>query len=180
MNLSTIEADAGTVPAHFRAQLVLPEQIQLFDIWFSLKGQSIGPRRASITPSTLGSMIAFITVFDVHFCDQAISATIKTKIAGSGLRGLLGFEPQGRLLESGASDAHMLGRDVIEAVARDGVPRCGTRAVAAASGGDAFQVWMRLPLLGADGKISAILGLDRALPMTSLRDSLQSTHRAFA
>jgi hypothetical protein len=168
------------VAAHFRAQLVLPEQTHLFDIWANLKGQSIAPNRSSITPSTLGSMIAFITVFDVNLCDQTLNSTVKTRIAGSALRGLLGFEPQGRILEAGASDAQMLGRDVIEAVARDGVPRCGTRAVAAASGGDAFQVWMRLPLLSADGKISAILGLDRALPMTTLRDSLQTTHRAFA
>ena len=128
-------------------------QRSLVDYWCRLRESDGVPRRDSVDPGHLCSMLASISI--VEFDESGAG---RVRIAGSRLRDLLGFEARGRRLEDvacTAAETFFLG--LSSAIEREapvgGVIESGGR----------LHAWLRLPLAGPDGRISQVLCHDELL-----------------
>jgi hypothetical protein len=57
----------------FRAQLVVPEQQQLFDYWLACCDGALYPRRQSISPVRMPLLLPYVSLIDVE--PAAVSAS---------------------------------------------------------------------------------------------------------
>jgi hypothetical protein len=128
-------------------------QRSLVDYWCRL-GESDGvPRRESIDPGHLRSVLASISI--VEFDESGAG---RFRIAGSRLRDLLGFEARGRRIEDVAGTAAETFSLGLSAAIDRGAPVGGVIET-----GTRLHAWLRLPLAGADGRISQVLCHDEEL-----------------
>jgi len=128
-------------------------QRSLVDYWCLLCESGGVPRRESVDPGHLRSMLASISIIEF---DESGSA--RFRIAGSRLRDLLGFEARGHRVEDAigtAAETFSLGLSaaIDRAAPVGGVIETGHR----------LHAWLRLPLAGPDGRISQVLCHDEAL-----------------
>jgi hypothetical protein len=129
-------------------------QRSLVDYWCLLRESDGVPRRESVDPGHLRSMLASISI--VEFDD---SGKGRFRIAGSRLRDLLGFEARGHSVEDvvgTAAETFALGLSA--AIERE-APVGGVIDT-----GERLHAWLRLPLAAADGRISQVLCHDEILP----------------
>ncbi|RIJ14508.1 PAS domain-containing protein [Henriciella mobilis] len=121
-------------------------QREIVSHWYEVKGDRLVPGKADIDPGALRAHLASISIVEVDFRGQA-----RFRIAGSGLRRILGGEMRGRLineLERDKADMWSLGLmaaiDRIEPVGGI-IDRAKDR-----------HAWLRLPL-GSAGTSSFVL-----------------------
>nr|WP_321440248.1 PAS domain-containing protein [uncultured Hyphomonas sp.] len=128
-------------------------QRSLIDYWCQLSESDGFPRRESIDPGHLRSMLASISI--VEFDESGAG---RFRIAGSRLRDLLGFEARGRRVEDVAGTAAETFALGLSAAIDRGTPVGGVIET-----GNRLHAWLRLPLAGADGRINQVLCHDEEL-----------------
>ncbi len=128
-------------------------QRSLVDYWCYLAESDGVPRRESIDPGHLRSVLASISI--VEFDESGAG---RFRIAGSRLRDLLGFEARGRRIEDVAGTAAETFSLGLSAAIDRGTPVGGVIET-----GNRLHAWLRLPLAGADGRISQVLCHDEEL-----------------
>jgi hypothetical protein len=141
-----------------RAQLIVPEQKELFDYWRSKAGGGRYPTRADIQPAELKRLLPSLSILEVV---EGEAPRLKVRLAGTRLRDYLGVEITGHHLDeydlgdqTGYWDAAY--REVI----LGGRPAQGVVPLTPWGQPNVFQFWLRLPLVNDEGRIIMVLGHD--------------------
>lgn len=144
-----------------RAQLIVPEQRELFDYWRGKAGNGTYPTRADIQPAELKRLLPSLSIIELVEGD---APRLRVRLAGTRLRDYLGVEITGHYL-----DEYDLGdqTDYWDAAYREvilgGRPAQGVVPMTPWQQPNIFQFWLRLPLVDAEGRIVMVLGHDAFL-----------------
>ncbi len=148
-----------------RAQLMLPEQRDLFDYWLSLKGERDLPRRGDISPAAMRRLLPHVSLIELH--EDAEHA--RFRLAGSALRDIFGVELTNRTLADPCWGRHAeYWQRVCRQLWQERAPLFGMLRAPGAGREHLVLFWLRLPLSSNDGRGLMALGLDIA---RSARDS---------
>lgn len=149
----------------FRAQLVVPEQRQLFDYWLELAGQNALPCRADFSPQRLPRLLSGISLVDVH---DDISLC-RIRLAGTRLREIYERDVTG-LLVAEVSPASK--RDywvaAYDRAIREALPTQGVVRGPMVNKEHVVQYWMKLPLRTTSNKVGMVLCYDHFVPASEL------------
>ena len=85
----------GAVNIAFKAQLVVPEQRQLYDYWLGCAGGQDMPSRADINPAQISRLLPYISLIDL---DEDIGRST-VRLAGTRLRDVYDREITGLCLD---------------------------------------------------------------------------------
>jgi PAS domain len=133
----------------FRAQLVVPEQRQLYDYWLAKAGQARMPRRSDIVPGDIPRMLPGISLVEVR---ESICQS-KLRLAGTRLREIYDREVTGLTLDDlewGDKRDYWLA--AFERTITEGLPTQGVVRGPRLHKEHMVQYWLRLPLrTGGDG-----------------------------
>jgi hypothetical protein len=148
----------GSVNIAFRAQLVVPEQRQLYDYWLSRGEGKMMPCRADINPADIPRLLPFVSLVDV----AAELGQSRVRLAGTRLRDVFDREITGACLDDldlGQSRDYWLA--AYRHTALDGKPTQGIVRGPRVNKEHLVQYWLRLPLAAPDGNgVCMVLGLD--------------------
>lgn len=143
---------------------ITQSQRDLVEYWASLRDGSGRVSRENLDPGHFRSMLASISIVEV-----SPRGEFRFRIAGSKLRELFGREARGHSVQeiSGKySESYLLG---LSAALERTVPVGGMIENAARG---KVHAWLRLPLLGNDGRVSQVLCHDTLLsPRRALLES---------
>lgn len=148
----------GSVNIAFRAQLVVPEQRQLYDYWLGCTHGQGMPTRADINPAQIPRLLPYLTLIDV---EDDIGRS-KVRLAGTRLRDVYDCEITGLCLDQLAYGTQ---RDYWMAAyrhtAKDGKPTQGIVRGPMVNKEHLVQYWIKLPLFnGQSDSVGMILCLD--------------------
>lgn len=157
--------EVGTGAQAFRAQLVVPEQRQLYDYWAELAARNGIPSRSDLNPARLPRLLPGISLIDVN--DDISKCRIR--LAGTRLREIYDREITGLTISDmqwGSKHEYWLTayrRTVETATPTQGVvrgPQVHKEHV--------VQYWLKLPLRTPDRKVGMILCYDYFVPASEL------------
>lgn len=155
--------------AAFRAQLVIPEQRQLYDYWAQRCGELAMPGRSAISPVDFPRLLPHVSLISIVTGPRRF----RYRLAGTGLREIYDREVTGLFLDDidweGNADYWRAAHDKVADTGRpaQGVIR-GLRAVK----NHLVHFWLRLPLQLADSRPGLILCHDTCIPVSDLNDGL--------
>lgn len=148
----------GSVNIAFRAQLVVPEQRQLYDYWLSCGRDNRLPQRSDINPAHIPRLLPYVSLVDVS--DDLSQSRIR--LAGTRLRDVYDREITGMTigeLDLGAKRDYWMA--AYRHTAIDGKPSQGIVRGPLVNKEHLVQYWIRLPLASACGTaIGMVLCLD--------------------
>jgi PAS domain len=165
--------DRGNVSV--RAQLVLPEQRQLFDYWLERSGARHMPDRSDIRPSDFPRLLPHVSLIDV--LDQP--KRFRVRLAGTRLRDIYDRETTGLFVEDfewGDKRDYWVAayeRLIVEGKPSQGIVR-GPRLYKE----HLVQYWLRLPLSVGNGRVQMILCYDAFLPAVEISASVPAAMSA--
>ncbi len=146
----------------FRAQLVVPEQRQLYDYWLDRSAGRKMPTRADIQPTKIPRILPAISLIDIH--DELGKSRIR--LAGTRLREIYDREITGMCIEDldwGDKRDYWLAS--YRRTVQEGVPTQGIIRGPRNHKEHLVQYWLKLPLSIEDGgEIKIILCFDYFMP----------------
>lgn len=152
---------SGSSNIAFRAQLVVPEQRQLYDYWLDKAAGRQMPDRRDISPVHIPRMLPHVSLIDV----DPLNGDCRIRLAGSRLRDVYDREITGLALaelDLGAKRDYWLAayqRTIVDGKPTQGVVR-GPRV----NKEHLVQYWLKLPLSRGSGQsVGMILCLDHFL-----------------
>ncbi len=149
----------------FRAQLVVPEQRQLYDYWLELAGNTPMPARAAFNPARLPRLLPGISLIDVS---DPIDRC-RVRLAGTRLREIFDREITGRRISDlgwGEKQGYWLEayrRTILSAEPTQGIlqgPMLGKEHV--------VQYWLKLPLRTTSMAVGMVLCFDHFVPASEV------------
>lgn len=144
-----------------RAQLIIPEQQELYDYWRSKSSGGRFPTRADIQPSELKPLLPSLSLLDIL---GGGPLALRVRLAGTRLRDYYGIETTGRCLgDFDLGDQRGYWEAAYREVVEVGRPAQGVVPLTPWNQPHIFQFWLRLPLADADGRIVMVLGHDAFL-----------------
>jgi hypothetical protein len=148
----------GSVNIAFKAQLVVPEQRQIYDYWLGCAPGKAMPARADINPAQIPRLLPFLSLVDVaHEIERS-----KIRLAGTRLRDVYDREITGLAIDEldfGAKREYWMAAYRHTAV--DGKPTQGILRGPLVNKEHLVQYWIKLPLADpATGAVTMVLGLD--------------------
>jgi hypothetical protein len=156
----------------FRAQLVVPEQRQLYDYWLEKAAGRSMPSRADIKPTQIQRILPSISLVDVH----VELGKSRIRLAGTRLREIYDREITGMCIEDldwGDKRDYWLAsyRRTVE----EGVPTQGIIRGPRNHKEHLVQYWLKLPLCGEDcDQIRILLCYDYFMPATEWLEEQRS------
>ena len=148
----------GSVNIAFKAQLVVPEQRQLYDYWFTSAGGKTMPCRADINPVHIPRLLPFISLVDV---DDRLDRS-RVRLAGTRLRDVYDREITGLKIEEldlGSKRDYWMA--AYRHTALDRKPTQGIVRGPRVNKEHLVQYWIKLPLAESeDAPVKMILCLD--------------------
>lgn len=147
----------GSVNIAFRAQLVVPEQRQLYDYWLSCANGKDVPTRADINPAQIPRLLPYVSLLDVSADIEAS----RVRLAGTRLRDVYDREITGlplAELDFGSKRDYWLA--AYRHTAYEATPTQGVVRGPLLNKEHLVQYWLRLPLASAQGVVNMVLGLD--------------------
>ena len=153
--------DLGTIGNAFRAQLIVPEQRQLFDYWLEQTRGRVMPARADISPARIPRLLSGISLVEVN----ATSRRCRFRLAGTRLREIYDREITGLHLDDldwGDKEDYWraaYGRAIDEAKPAQGVVRGPT-----VHKEHLIQYWLKLPLSSDGAVVDMLLCHDYFMP----------------
>lgn len=164
-----------TVNIAFRAQLVVPEQRQLYDYWLERAAGREMPARLDINPAHIPRLLPFISLIDV----AQDTGQCRIRLAGTRLRDVFDREITGLdVSELDLGDKREYWLTTYRYMIEEGEPTQGVIRGPRVNKEHLVQYWLKLPLCRPDGTgIGMILCLDYFL---SAMDVEQGTPRALA
>ncbi len=154
----------GREPAFvaFRAQLVIPEQRQLFDYWLDKCSAEGLPGRRDISPADIPRLLPHVSLIDV----LSDSSGFRYRLAGSRLRDIFDREVTGSVVSAVAEDGKPgYWFKALERVVRSARPVNGAMRGARQASEHLVQFWLRLPLSCHGDGVDMILGHDVCVPV---------------
>ena len=148
----------GSVNIAFKAQLVVPEQRQLYDYWIGCAAGKVLPSRADINPAHIPRLLPYISLVEI---DATLDRS-KVRLAGTRLRDVYDREITGLLIEEldlGSKRDYWMA--AYRHTALDGKPTQGIVRGPRLNKEHLVQYWIKLPLADGDGEpVKMVLGLD--------------------
>ena len=142
----------------FRAQLVVPEQRQLYDYWLGCTSGQDLPTRTDINPGQIPRLLPYITLIDL--CEDIGGS--KVRLAGTRLRDVYDREITGLSLDEldyGSKRDYWMA--AYRHTATEGKPTQGIVRGPRVNKEHLVQYWIKLPLATAGNQgVGMILGLD--------------------
>ena len=157
---------SGPSPQAFRAQLIIPEQRQLFDYWLSKRKSDAPPQRTDISPSHFPRLLPFVSLID---CETA--GRFRVRLAGTRLREVYDCELTGQFIDDfnfGNLCDYWL--SAYRQVTDTAEPAQGVVRGPKKTKDHLVQFWLRLPLTDAAGVITMILAHDSFVPAMEMPD----------
>jgi hypothetical protein len=144
----------------FRAQLVIPEQQELFDYWLACCDGARYPMRKSISPIRIPLLLPYVSLIDVEE-----DSGFRIRLAGTSLRDVFDREITGLTVGelermSSAGYWHRACACAVET----GMPVHGAIKSPRTTKDHLVQFWMRLPLTTSGEAIDQLLGFDICIP----------------
>jgi hypothetical protein len=161
----------------FRAQLLIPEQRQLFDYWRSCRGARPMPAREDIAPGDIPGLLPGLGLIDV----EGGFGRSFVRLAGSALRDLYGLELTGKYLGEiswGERAGYWCG--VYSRLVESRTPMHGVVRGPIADRDHVTMFWLRLPLSDNGERVNKVLCYDTALAVSAglSRPRFRSASRA--
>jgi hypothetical protein len=152
--------DQGLVA--FRAQLVIPEQRQLFDYWLAKAAGRPMPSRKDLSPADVPRLLPHVSLIDV----LAGARAFRYRLAGSRLREVFDREVTGSVIDAGSEEARNgYWLTAHERVVNSARPVNGALRGSQQSKDHLVQFWLRLPLSASGETVDMILGHDVCVPV---------------
>ncbi|MDO8289758.1 MAG: PAS domain-containing protein [Parvibaculum sp.] len=150
-----------------RAQLVIPEQVDLFDYWRAKCTDSRFPLRADIQPSEIRSLLPSLSILEVIGED---ALQLRVRLAGTRLRDYLGVETTGKCVaDFDLGEQRDYWAAAYQEVLSGARPALGVIPLVPWGQPQIFQFWLRLPLMNEQGRIVMVLGHDAFLQSEKAR-----------
>ncbi|NJM30335.1 MAG: PAS domain-containing protein [Rhizobiales bacterium] len=146
----------GSLNAAFRAQLVLPEQRQLYDYWLEKSAGRGMPERGDLNPCEIARLLPSISLVDVDHTQ----GPFKFRLAGTRLRDIFDREITGLCfgdIDWGEKRDYWL--SAFNWTAGEGKPTQGVLTGPRLHKEHLVQYWMKLPL-GRIGEVGMLLCWD--------------------
>lgn len=159
--------DWGQDGKAFRAQLVVPEQRQLYDYWLAKAGTSGMPCRADIVPGEIPRMLSGISLIEV----RDTIGTSRVRLAGTRLREIYDREITGLMLDDldwGEKRAYWYA--AFERTITEGLPTQGVVKGPRLHKEHMVQYWLRLPLRHFGSNVGMVLCFDYFMSATDRLD----------
>jgi hypothetical protein len=149
----------------FRAQLVVPEQRQLYDYWLELaKGGGL-PSRAEFSPTRLPRLLPGISLVEV--ADPLDNCRIR--LAGTRLREIYDREITGQCIgELGWGEKRDYWLEAYRRTALAGEPTQGVLQGPMLGKEHVVQYWLKLPLRTTGANVGMVLCFDYYVPASEL------------
>jgi hypothetical protein len=146
----------------FRAQLVVPEQRQLYDYWLDKAAGRPMPRRSDISPVHVPRLLPHISLIDV----EPSTCRCRIRLAGTRLRDVYDREITGLELEDiDFGDKRDYWETAYRRTIEEGKHTQGIIRGPRVNKEHLVQYWLKLPLARADGDgVGMILCLDHFIP----------------
>jgi hypothetical protein len=157
--------ERGSSAKAFRAQLIVPEQRQLYDYWLEVAGPNAMPGRADISPARLPRLLPGISLIEVN----ADITQCRVRLAGTKLREIYDREVTGMLVTD-LPHANRLDywltayRRTIEMAE----PTQGVVRGPIVNKEHVVQYWLKLPLRTTSDKVGMVLCYDHFLPASEI------------
>ncbi len=146
----------------FRAQLINPEQKQLYDYWSRCAGERHLPRRADLDPAHIPNLLPSISLIDVGVGLE--SSWIR--LAGTNLRDIYGYEITGKYLRDlDWGEKQNYWWTVYRKIIDTKIPRQGIIKGPSTCRDHVVLFWLRLPLSDDGEQVNKILCHDVAYPV---------------
>ena len=149
--------DWGQDGKAFRAQLVVPEQRQLYDYWLAKAGSARMPCRADVMPGEIPRMLSGISLVEVK---DAIGQC-RMRLAGTRLREIYDREVTGLTLdELDWGDKRDYWMAAFDRTISEGLPTQGVVLGPRLHKEHLVQYWLRLPLRTSTERVGMVLCFD--------------------
>jgi hypothetical protein len=144
----------------FRAQLLIPEQRQLYDYWVAKSRDGALPWRSDVSPVHFPKLLPYISLIEV----ERQSGRFKVRLAGTRLRDIYDRETTGLYLdEIDWGDKHDYWMASYAHLVKDEKPAQGTIRGPRIQKEHLVQYWLRLPLSFGESGVGLILCYDAFL-----------------
>jgi hypothetical protein len=149
---------AGSRSIAFRAQLVVPEQRQLYDYWIEKASGRAMPERRDIHPGHIPRLLPNISLIEV----DPLSGACRIRLAGTRLRDVYDREVTGLLVEQlDYGDKRDYWMAAYQRTINEGKPTQGVVRGPRVNKEHLVQYWLKLPLSRNDAAgVGLILCLD--------------------
>jgi hypothetical protein len=159
------DVDSKTSAQAFRAQLVVPEQCQLFDYWLEVAVNNAIPSRADFNPARLPRLLPGISLIDVN---QKIE-DCRVRLAGTRLREIYEREVTGMLVaDLPPSNKQDYWMTAYRRTIRDALPTQGVLRGPMVNKEHVVQYWMKLPLRTLSDAVGMVLCYDHFVPASEI------------
>jgi hypothetical protein len=144
----------------FRAQILIDEQLHLYDWWRSLPTDGSAPARAELRPAEIARFLPNVTLYERSGDDWRI------RLAGTALFEALGEEVSGKNLgELPLGDGVRTWRRALNFSCDTRGPVCGAQRLWWNGPRQTARFWLRLPFAGPAGYPALIMGHETFRPL---------------
>ncbi len=147
----------------FRAQLVIPEQQQIYDYWRKCAGDRDMPMRSDLNPSDIPNLLPFVSLIDI----EHDPLRYRIRLAGTRLYDIYDGEITGKYVEEldwGSNRDYWISS--YRRVVKGALPAQGVVKSPSARSEHLAQFWLRLPLADANGAVQMIFSYDAFVPVS--------------
>jgi hypothetical protein len=163
--------ERGSGAQAFRAQLVVPEQRQLYDYWLEVSGTGPMPSRSDINPVKLPRLLPGISLIDV----TADISKCRVRLAGTRLRDIYEREVTGLLITDMPSlNRHDYWMTAYQRTIEHATPTQGVVRGPMVHKEHVVQYWLKLPLRTTSDKVGMVLCYDHFVSASELQNELDS------
>jgi hypothetical protein len=149
----------------FRAQLVVPEQRQLYDYWIEIAGKAGVPCRSSFNPARLPRLLPGISLIDV----VTPITGCRVRLAGTRLREIFDREITGLCFaDLGWGEKHDYWMEAYDRTINAAEPTQGILQGPMLGKEHVVQYWLKLPLRMTGGSVAMVLCFDYFVPASEL------------
>ena len=149
----------------FRAQLVVPEQRQMYDYWQELAGETAIPCRADFNPAKLPRLLPGISLIDVKGDIESCSV----RLAGTRLREIYDREVTGMLVgEMPPANKRDYWLAAYHRTINDALPTQGVLRGPMVNKEHVVQYWLKLPLRTSSNSVGMVLCYDHFVPASEI------------
>jgi hypothetical protein len=157
--------ERGTGAQAFRAQLVVPEQRQLYDYWLEMASAHVIPSRSDINPARLPRLLPGISLIDVH----SDLNQCRVRLAGTRLRDIYDREVTGMLVgELPCGNKADYWQAAYRRTIELALPTQGVVRGPIVNKEHVVQYWLKLPLRTTSDKVGMVLCYDHFVPASEL------------
>ncbi|MHA1523559.1 MAG: PAS domain-containing protein [Alphaproteobacteria bacterium] len=147
----------------FRAQLVIPEQRQLYDYWCDRAGARKMPSRTEIKPGDIPDLLPLLSLIDV----ERDPNRYRVRLAGTSLYDVYAGEITGKYVdELGWGRGQDYWQAAYRRVADVACPAQGIVKAPSQISDHLVQFWLRLPMSRDGHQVDMILSYDAFIPVS--------------